>query len=501
MVENWLAGLKIIADLHLLLYLVGGVILGNIFGAIPGLTATLAVVLLIPITYGMTPAMGLSTLIAAYVGGMSGGLVSATLIGMPGTPSSIATTFDAFPMAKKGYAGKALGIGISASLIGGMISWVILVLLSPQLARVALSFSAFEYTAIYTFGITVVVSLSRKSLIKGLIGAAFGLGLATIGMDPIGGVMRTVFGSPILEAGIGFFPVLIGFFVVSQALTELEDIKQLYVFDTQGKHMRDFWPSFSFLRKSLINLLRSSFIGVFIGILPGIGGALANLVAYDQAKKASKNPDSFGEGNPEGVIASESGNNATIGGALIPMMTLGIPGDAATAALLGGITLHGLQPGPLLFRDHAGLVYSVFIAFFVANIVMFLFMMLFGIKIYTRVLRIPKYVLMPLIVTMCVAGAYNLNYRVFNIWLTLIFGVIGYFLKKNNYPLIPIIIGLILGPMFERDLRIALMQSGGSYMPFLTRPISLILLILAMVSFIIGIYVKKSNSKKEGILL
>lgn len=494
MFASWIEGFTIFFNFTSLVLMMLGTLLGLVFGSIPGLTAALAVAILVPLSFGLPPAVGLTMLIGAYVGGISGGLVSATVLGMPGTPSSVATTFDAFPLAKKGFAGKALGIGITASCIGGLISGVILVTVAPLLARVALTFSSFEYTMIMFFGLTTVVSLSGRNIGAGLVSAGVGLSLATIGPDPLTGTVRNTMGLPFLEAGIRFFPALIGLFVVTEVLDSLRDLTSKYI--TSSEKITRIWPTFKELRHSWLNFLRSSLIGVGIGILPGIGPAVSNFVSYDQAKKASKDPDSFGKGNIDGIIASETSNNATLGGALIPMLTLGIPGDAVTAILLGGLMIHGIQPGPLLFRDQAGLVNAIFISYFFAAIFIFLFMMLGGVKLFVKLLRLPKYVLLPLVIVMCVAGIYNESYAMIDVYSVLLFGVLGLFFKKAGLPIFPIVIALILGPMFEVHLRTALMASAGSFSPFFTRPVSIGLFIVSIVMVGYSVWVSFRKTKE-----
>ncbi len=478
MVEQWIEGLHLFLHPTALLLMVVGTLMGMVFGSVPGLTAALAVALLIPITFGMVPATGMMMLIGAYVGGISGGLVSATVLGMPGTPSSVATTFDAFPLAKKGHAGLALGVGITATCIGGLLGGVVLITVAPLLARVALTFGPFEYAMLMVFGLTSVVGLSGRKLMPALVSAGFGLAIATVGPDPLAGSVRATMGLPVLEAGIRFFPALLGLFVVTEVLEQIRDLSTTYIIKNVG--IGRILPKFSELKRSWFNFLRSSAIGVGIGVLPGIGPAVSNFVAYDQAKKASKEPESFGEGNIDGIIASETSNNATLGGALIPMLTLGIPGDAVTAILLGGLMIHGIQPGPLLFRDQAPLVNAIFITYLFSSILIFAFMMLGGVRLFVRALRLPKYVLLPVVVVLCVAGVYNESYAVVDVYSVVVFGIVGFIFRRAGLPVFPVIIAMILGPMFEVHLRTALMSSAGSLTPFVTRPISLGLLVVSV---------------------
>ena len=447
--EAWILGMQTVFQWDMLLLIFLGTLLGLILGAVPGLTAVLGMVLLLPITFGMDPVKGLSVLIGIYAGGLSGGLVSATLLGMPGTPSSIVTTFDAFPMAKNGQPGKALGWGILASFIGGVLSWIVLVTLAPQLVKVAIKFGSFEYTALILFGLVVIVGLSEGNILKALFMTLLGLLLAMIGTDPIGGFPRFNLDIEMLRGGISFVPALIGLFVLGQAFTEMDKYREKYVFK-RGK-MDSLFPGIKEVLSSWGNFVRSSLIGVGIGMMPGIGATVANIVCYDQAKKASKHPEKFGTGYKEGIIASEAGNNATMGGALIPMLTLGIPGDTITAVLLGGLMLHGLQPGPFLMRDHPEVIYGLFLAMLISLMFMVIIQFTFFIRLFTVALRIPKQILLPTVIVMAIIGTYSIDFRIVDIWITVIFGVLGYILDKHNYPLMPLVIALLLGPLFENQ--------------------------------------------------
>lgn len=463
---------------------IAGTIIGIIFGAIPGLTATLAVILLIPLTYGLDSAQGLSLLIGTYIGGISGGCVASVLLGMPGTPSSIVTTLDGFPMAQQGRAGKALGVSITSNLVGSLIGWLFLIALAPQVARFALEFGALENTAVLFFGFTAVISLSGGSLIKGLTMTVLGMAFSTVGIDPISSISRNTMGFDALTSGIAQLPAMIGLFVIAQAFLEMDTLSEKFII--AASKLTDRFMTLREMKKSTGNFIRSGLIGTAIGILPGIGGTLASFVAYDQQKKSAKDPETYGKGNYQGIVASETANNATIGGALIPFLTLGIPGDSVTAALLGGLQIHGLDPGPMLFTKHLDLVYDVFVAFLISVVVMYLFMQIVGTYIFPVILRIQKKFVLPLVVVMSLIGCYNMEYSMSAVWVSLIFGALGYILKKLNFPLMPLIIGLILGNMFERQLRLALIQTGGSVMPFFTNVISLIFIALTVLSLVLA---------------
>lgn len=494
MLQNFVMGFQIISSWNTLFLIVGGVFLGLIFGAIPGLTSTLAIALLLPLTYGMDPSAGMALLSSIFIGGVSGGLVPAILLNMPGTPASIATTYDGHPMALKGAPGRALSYGILASLFGGMFSLVALVTIAPLLAKVALGFQSFEYFATAIFGLTVVVGLSDKSVLKTLISAALGVLLATVGMDPLSSVPRFTMGLERFQSGFALVPSLLGLFVISEIFSQMTDVGKQYAFeskkiDSMRLGLKDFSGHWG-------NLLRSSVIGVIVGILPGIGGTVANLFAYDQAKKFSKHPEKFGTGIPDGIIAPEASNNAVTGSAFIPTLTLGIPGDSVTAVLMGGLILHGITPGPLLFREHLPLVYSLFVALFIANIVMVILNYGVMVRFFTWALRVPKKVLLPAILVMCIAGTYTLRYNLFDVWTLAIFGTMGYTLSRFGYSLTAMVLGLILGPMVELQMRSALMATGGGWAPFFTRPYCIVVWILTVLSFIMSVYFRRRANRK-----
>lgn len=473
------SGFLAIFSLTTLSLILVGVILGIIFGSIPGLTTAMAIVLCLPMTFGMEPISGMALLIGIYIGGFSGGLISAILLKIPGTPASIATTFDGHPMAQNGKAGKALGLGIVFSFLGGLISILILIFVSPVLADFALQFGPYEYFALAFFALTMIASVAGKSLTKGLISGFIGMLLAMIGSAPIDGYPRLTFGLHYLDAGFELVPAIIGLFAVS----ELFKIAEHYIKPADNKvqeyKIKGFGFSIKEFREQTVNFFRSSIMGTGIGVLPGIGGALASLMAYLAAKNSSKHPEKFGTGINEGVVASESANNAAIGGALIPLLTLGIPGDTVTALLLGALTIHGITPGPLLFQTNGSLVYAIFAALIIANIFMVI-VEFFGMRVFVKLLKIPKILLMPVIITICVVGAYSLNGRIFDIVTILIFGLIGYVMERNDLPLSPAILGFILGPITELNLRRGLMYSNGNFLVFFTKPISGVLLVVSI---------------------
>ncbi|MEQ5856099.1 tripartite tricarboxylate transporter permease [Halomonas sp. EF61] len=487
MMDALLSGMDQLFTLSTMFAMLLGVIAGVIASAIPGFTITMAIVLTLPLTFTMDPLQGVATMLAVYVGGYTGGLISAALLGIPGTPSSVATTFDAFPMARKGEPGRALALGIWASFFGALVSVVVLIIAAPPLALIAVKLGAWEYFSLIIFAMTVVASLVGKSMLKGLMTGLLGLFIATVGSDPMMGVARFTFDSDLLANGFPFLVVLIGIFAVSQLLSEVEDAEGV-------KHGKALMPDdvnfnpMAALKETLsypVNLVRSSLVGVFIGAVPGAGGSIANLLAYDQAKRASKTPEAFGTGTPEGVIASESGNSATSGGGLIPMIALGIPGSAVDAVLMASLMVHGIGVGPRLIMDHGDLVYGMFMAMLVAAL-MVLVVCLFSMRWFLRVTEVPKSIIVPVVLVCCVIGAFALNNRVTDVYLLLGVGVFGYVLSKLDYPLAPLVLGVILGPIAETNLRRALM-SDENWMLFFTRPISLGLLLLAALSIVLAV--------------
>lgn len=472
----------ILSVLHLdtILLIFGGTLLGVIIGAIPGLTVTMGVALFLPVTFAMEPVNGLSLLMALYIGGTSGGLIPAILLKIPGTPSSIATTYDGYPMAARGEAGKALSVSIICSFLGGVLSLAVLFWVSPMFAEVALQFGPYEYFAIALFSLTLVAGLSEGSLLRGLGAAGMGLVVAFVGMAPITAFPRFTFGWTELDGGISLLPALIGLFAVAQVIEAGESTLREKPLKAAKYSLRDMGFSISAGMAHLGNLLRSSFIGVGIGVLPGLGGSVSNLVAYGVAKKRSKHPEKFGTGITDGLVASESSNNATSGGALVPLMTLGIPGDNTTAILLAGFMIHGITPGPMLFESHGILVYGIFTALVISNIFM-IGVLYGGMGGIVRILSVPKHILLPIIMMLCVVGAYGINNRMFDVGCMLVFGILGWLMKKVRLPITPLLLGFILGPIIEVNLRRGLMSSRGDFLPFLTEPVSGIILLATVV--------------------
>ena len=422
-----------------LAFMVAGVAIGIIFGSIPGLSASMAVALMLPLTFSMGPTLGMNMLVAVYIGGISGGCISAILLNMPGTASSIATTFDGHPMAMKGEAMKALGIAIFFSFLGSEFSFIILSFFAPKLADIALKFTPAENFGICFFALTMVAVLSSGNMVKGLLAGLFGLVFALVGMAPIDGTPRFTFGSASLMGGFNTLTTLIGIFAVADILGSAEEMNK------QGGRIIPInkVKGFGFSMKEFIsfipNAIRSALIGTGIGILPGIGGSTSGMLAYVTARNMSKNSEEFGKGNPEGIVATETANNATIGGALIPLLVLGIPGDGVTAMMLGGFLIHGLAAGPLLFVKNADVVYGIFAACIVCALIM-LIVEWTCIKGFVQVLKVPKHILLPLILVLCAVGAYAANNRIFDVQSIVLFGIVGYLYKKFKLPTTPFVL-------------------------------------------------------------
>jgi len=460
----------------ILIWICLGVVAGVLVGAVPGLTGAMAISLVVPLTFGMEPQTALALLVAMYVGSVSGGLITATLLRIPGTPASIITTLDGFPMAKGGRPGRALGLGIVASLVGGLISWGVLALLAKPLADWSTKMGPADMFSLVVVALVLIAVLSRESMAKGLFAGALGIFMALPGQHPALGQSRMTFGLAEMDAGFKLLPVLLGLFAVSQVLRDVLDLgKQPETISVKNDSL--------FLRvgewkAQLFNLLRSSGIGSIVGILPGIGANVGSILAYGAAKTHSQTPDKFGTGCDEGIVASEAANNATVGGALVPLVALGIPGSVIDAILLGALVIHGLQPGPLLFKNNPEIVGTIINTYLIANIVMFAFMMC-GARFIAKLARAPREILIPMILTFCVVGSYALGNRMFDVWVMIGFGVLGFGLDRLKIPLAPFVIGFVLAPMAEESLCSALMLSGGSWLPFVTRPVSLLLLVVA----------------------
>jgi putative tricarboxylic transport membrane protein len=490
MYELLAAGIVNVLQWKYLLPLFLGTLAGVLGGALPGVTITMTIIVVLPFTFGLDPLQGLAAMTGVYVGGSAGGLVTAILLGLPGTPSAIATTFDGHPMARNGEPGRAIWLGIWASCFGGLLGGIFLVAATGPLARFALQFGAWEFFSLFILALSMVAGLVESSLLKGLLSGALGLIVTVLGGDPILGTPRLTLGLSAIEGGIQFLPVLIGVFAFAQIMSEVERMGgAAHAADTvvrAGKlaaaQLKVIWE---ILSRPLL-LVWASFIGVLIGVLPAIGGSAANIMAYDQAKKFSKHPERFGKGTPEGIIASESANNANVGGSLVTIMAFGIPGDAVTAVMLGALTIHGIQSGPLFISQNAQLAYGIFAAYLVAHPLMVIILGLSA-RWMIRVVTVPKAALFPVVLVLCVVGAYALNNTMANVYVLAAFGLLGYAMVKFGFPLAPFILGVILGDEIERNLIRAIMSDPNPWL-FVTRPISGALLALSAASIVAALW-------------
>lgn len=474
-----------------------GVVVGIIFGALPGMTATMAIAIFLPLTYAYDLNTSLFLLLGLYVGGISGGLIPAILVNIPGTPSSITTGFDGHPMAQRGEGERALKIGITASLIGGLFSLLALFLFTPPLAKLAIKFSAVEKFLIILFAMTVIAALSKGNMIKGIFAGFLGTILSLIGQFPDNNMMRMVpdFLRVELRSGFQLLPVLIGLFALAQIFQEAESGMKA---NPMSADMQNSAKKFSFrdFKGQIINSIRSSAIGTFMGILPGVGGSAASLLSYSQAKNFSKEPEKLGTGSIEGLVASEAANNGLTGGALIPLLSLGIPGDSTTAVLVGAFLLQGIQVGPLFISKNPDIWNTILIALLLCNILMFI-IMFYPIKYIAKVIQLPKNRIYPVIILMCVVGAYAIrNGNMFDVWTLLLFGIIGYFFSKLGVPSAPFLIGFILGRDLEKYFVDSIKGSGGSLLCFFQRPIGWGIWILIFISIAYAIYDNMKTKKQ-----
>ena len=459
-----------------LLWMNIGLAAGIIIGALPGLTGTMGIALLLPLTYGMSSIHGMMLLLGVYCGGIYGGSITAILINTPGTPASAATSLDGYPMAQQGHAKRALHDALAASMIGGLISCIILLTCAPMVAKFALNFGAREYFALSLFGLTIIASVGGKSVLKGLLMGFAGLLLGCVGIDSLEGVSRFTFGNNYLTGGFNIIPVLIGLFAITEIMTKSRDINKAVGTTVAVEEEK---VSFADVLRYKIVLLKSSVIGAFIGAVPGTGAAIASFLAYNEAHRTSKHPEEYGMGSEEGLVACESSNNAVTGATMIPLLTLGIPGDTNTAVLLGALTMQGIQPGPMLFTKQANWVYSIMIGMMLVNLFMYLQGRLF-VKGFSNITKISTKIMVPCLVVLCVIGAYAIKYNTFNAAAMVVIGVIGYLLKKLDFPLTSMVIGLVLGNLCESNMRRALLLSRGNWLTFFQSPIACVFLALAV---------------------
>jgi len=503
--QNLLLGFSEVFNPVTILWIALGEVLGIILGALPGLTATMGIALMLPISFQLSTPTGMGLLLGVYCGAVSGASIPAILLGIPGNPNAIATVYDGHAMTKKGLAGQALGGAVVASFIGGICSLMLLMLFSPLIARVTLAFGPAEKASLALLGLTIIASVSTKNLAKGILTGLLGLALSLFGTDPFTNSLRIPF-PPLLArtpltSGIKLIPALIGLFGISQALYDLEKIKMGYAAPPQLKIEKIFPPIKKIIRMWRI-IVESVGIGSIIGAIPGTGASIAVFLSYERAKRITSSRksklDRVGTGCLEGVIAPEVANNSVTGGALIPALSLGIPGDSSTAVLLGALLVKGVVPGYQLFTQDISLVYSIFFALFLANFFMFSFQ-LAGVRIFPKVLNIPLTILIPVILILSLIGSYAIEGQAvlaatFDMGVALFLGILGYFLKKADYPIAPIVLGLILGGMLEENFRRAVKIANGNYLVFFTKPIATVFIVLSIISVVVSLL--KSGKEK-----
>jgi putative tricarboxylic transport membrane protein len=479
----------------LLFHLSWSTLLGILVGILPGLTATLGVAILTTLTFGFPPEIAIPMLLCVYIGAIYGGSRTAIVLNIPGTPANAATTVDGFPLARSGMAGFALNVATIMSGIGSIIGAVFIVSLAPALGALALKFGSWEFAILAIFGTIIAGSLTApKDPLKGGIAGFLGLMIAMIGLDEIVSFPRYTFGNIQLYGGISLLPVLVGVYGVPEILTSLKRVTKAEVVLDFSKSERKL-SYLETIKKNALNLLRSGIIGVFIGVIPGVGEDVAAWVAYDAAKRMSKEPEKFGKGSIEGLTAAETANNACVGGAIIPVLTLAVPGSAPAAVLLAAMWIHGIKAGPLLPIQHPEMIGYVAGSFVIATILMVVFGLLVT-RLFLKILLVPTEILMPIIFVLCVVGTYVLNGRLFDVWVMLLFGLLGYFMRINDFPAAPFVLGFILGPMADTNIRRALMLKNGDISPFFTRPISLVL-IIAITLVVLSKYLPKKRGEKR----
>lgn len=493
LLTNIITGLQNSLALTNILWINIGLFCGIIFGSLPGLTATMGVALFLPVTFGMDPVPAMMLLLGIYCGGIYGGSITAILIKTPGTPAAAATVLDGYEMARRGHPGLALDTALVASTVGGIISAVVLVFAAPQLAKAVLNFTSVEKFMLAFFGLSIITTIAGKQVFKGLLAGAIGLFAGCIGLDPMEALPRFTFGFNSIQSGIDIIPALIGLFAITEILNKV------YIGDQPvnnvvlpKEHM-----TFKQFKSCAKDILKSSIIGVIIGAIPGTGGGTSAFLSYIEAKRSSKCPEKFGTGHINGIAAPEAGNNGVTGATLIPLLTLGIPGDSVTAVMLGALMMQGLTPGPALFTRQADMMYTIMVGLLVVNI----FMLLQGkvlLKAFIHITRIPSTLLSAILIVLCVIGGFSVNNNVFDAYVMMVFAAIGYLMYRIQLPSVPLLLGLILGPMAEENLRRSLLLSGGSWWIFVQRPISCIFLIITACVVIVPVVLNIVRTAKAA---
>ncbi|MDR2452796.1 MAG: tripartite tricarboxylate transporter permease [Candidatus Accumulibacter sp.] len=480
-----------VLTLQNLLFMSIAMVLGIIAGALPGFSATMAIAVMVPFTFTMSPVSGLVTIGALYCAAIYGGCFSAILLNTPGTPSSIGTTFDGYPMARQGRGEEAIYTATFASGFGGFFGTFMLILFALPLARVALRFGPPEYFWVSIFGLTIIASLSPQSLLKGIAGGFLGLMISMIGIAPVGGDVRFDLGVVDFQGGVELISILIGFFCIPEILRlatnpedNYEEVKPEGHTDTGIHPMKQGWLN---VIRNMGNTVRSSIIGAFVGILPGAGGNIANLVAYSETKRVAKDPETFGKGNPQGIVATESSNNAVVEGAMVPLLALGVPGSPPAAIIYGALLLQGLAPGPELFTTRGDITYAFLFSFIVSNVMIVVFGLLVGKWIYKAVVLVPTRVLIPSILLLTVVGSFAIRNNSMDVIVMFLGGIVGYVMRELEFDPGPVVLGLILGPIAEKGFVQGLIMGNGvsadmPWLIFFTRPLSIVLIVLSVLS-------------------
>lgn len=483
-----------------LLIIALGTILGIVFGALPGLSGTMGIAILLPITYSMNPVPALLLMVSIFCGSLYGGSISAILLSTPGTPAAAATIFDGYPMTKQGRAGEALMEAAISSFWGGVISLIAMYTMAPAIARFSLKFGPIENFMIAIFGLTIIASIASKNMLKGLISGLVGLLMGCVGMDSFMGYARYTFHIAYLQTGIQLIVALIGLFSISQVLSMASSDNVTIVDKELLRSLKPYKFTFKDICRYPVTYLRSSIIGIIVGIIPGAGGSIAAFLGYNEARRASKTPELFGTGLREGVGASESANNAVSGGSMIPMLTLGIPGSTACAVMLGGMMVHGLLPGNDLFTVQANVIYPVMSGMLFANLV-FLIIGITCAKYFAYIAQVPIYILTPTIVVFCAVGAFAISNSMVDVYVMVLFGIVGFFLVHFNFDVTPVVLGLILGPIAEGGLgRAILINHGipGAIGALFKSPICVVLLIISVISLFAPLIRERQERKKEA---
>ena len=481
---------QVLTDPFSITLLFFGVLLGIVLGALPGISSTMSLAVLLPVSFSMNPEHGMIFLMSVFSASVYGGSISAILISIPGTPGAIVTQMDGYPMAKQGRAGEALTYAVLASGFGGVIGWILLILLGPLLADAALHFRSPDFAAVTLFGLCMLAYATPDSTYKALVAGVFGLILSTVGLDSLTFIGRLDFGNAYLQGGISMVPVAVGIFGLAEVLKSIEFGKNKLEVITSINRL---FPPWSEIKSLWPMAIRGALIGAFVGAIPAAGSAIGVTVSYAQEKRMSKNPEKYGTGIPEGIVAPESSNNACVGGALIPLMTLGIPGDSMTAVLVGAMLIHGLRPGPQLFVERLDFVSLIYVALILA-IILTTILALLTIRFIARILDAPKNILMTGITILCMVGSYAVRNSTFDVMIMIIFGFIGYLMQKIRMPVAPVVFGLVLGPLLEENIRRSLIVSGGDWSVFFERPISLIFILISVLALALPIF---SRSKTQ----